>query len=494
MANEQSTVFYSWQSDLPNNTNRGFIQQALEKAAKTIRNDDSIQAGPIIDRDTSGVPGSPDIAKTIFGKIDQAQVFVCDISIINQDAIRQVNARPTPNPNVLLELGYALKALGDDRIIMLLNNAYGDIKLLPFDLRMRRAITYHIPEDANERGPERNRLAVILTDALRTILKDLDKPLPGESIEPLSLCERVQEALEKAQPNQGGLVRQYMTELANKIDEMNPKFIYGDSVHCSEQLIEAVNASNGLVTEFALLAESIAMMNATAAAKAMYKGFENILNLYTFSLASISGQHYPFEHDLAKFLGHELFVIFFSYLLREERWELITEILDEDLYARKKDFEHPSIVSFSNLSDTVVLLYERKELLGIKQISLHADLLKDRHTQGELAKLIPMEQFIEADYFLFLRAQVQAATPNEWPVWMPWSSLYMHQVPRFIQEAKRIKNVQRLLQPLGAQDIQTLRIRLIECAKSLEKGWGYRPFRFWNNIMVDFDFSTIGSQ
>jgi hypothetical protein len=31
--------FYSWQFDLPNSTNRGFIQAALEKAAKAIAND-----------------------------------------------------------------------------------------------------------------------------------------------------------------------------------------------------------------------------------------------------------------------------------------------------------------------------------------------------------------------------------------------------------------------------------------------------------------------
>ena len=32
-----SIIFYSWQSDLPNSTNRGFIQAALEQAAKDHR-------------------------------------------------------------------------------------------------------------------------------------------------------------------------------------------------------------------------------------------------------------------------------------------------------------------------------------------------------------------------------------------------------------------------------------------------------------------------
>ena len=47
-------VFYSWQSDLPNRTNRSFIQQALENIAKSIRADDSIDVEPVIDRDTQG--------------------------------------------------------------------------------------------------------------------------------------------------------------------------------------------------------------------------------------------------------------------------------------------------------------------------------------------------------------------------------------------------------------------------------------------------------
>jgi len=42
-------VFYSWQTDLPNSTNRGFIQTALEKAAKSIRDDESIVIEPVID-------------------------------------------------------------------------------------------------------------------------------------------------------------------------------------------------------------------------------------------------------------------------------------------------------------------------------------------------------------------------------------------------------------------------------------------------------------
>src|SRR6185503_1535671 len=102
---------------------------------------------PVIDRDTVGVPGSPDIATTILQKIEKAAVFVCDVSFINQGT----DARQTPNPNVLLELGYALKALGPNRVVMVLNTNFGGPELLPFDLRMRRAVTYDMAEQSDDR-------------------------------------------------------------------------------------------------------------------------------------------------------------------------------------------------------------------------------------------------------------------------------------------------------------------------------------------------------
>ncbi len=163
-------VFYSWQSDLPNTTNRGFIEKALENAAKSIRADDSIKVEPVIDRDTAGVPGSPDIAKTIFDKIEQSHVFVCDVSIINKSS----KFRKAPNPNVLLELGYAIKTLGEQRILMVMNSAFGPPELLPFDLNKKRVIPYCMPQQCQDRAPERKSLQSKLENALRAILIKLE--------------------------------------------------------------------------------------------------------------------------------------------------------------------------------------------------------------------------------------------------------------------------------------------------------------------------------
>lgn len=111
------------------------------------------------DRDTMGLMGSPDITESIFGKIDKSVMFVCDISIINPES----EGKKTPNPNVLIELGYAVNKLGWDRIICLFDVNSGNIEDLPFDLRQKR-ITPFNPEASNEKRRIADILAINIKD------------------------------------------------------------------------------------------------------------------------------------------------------------------------------------------------------------------------------------------------------------------------------------------------------------------------------------------
>ncbi len=136
-AKAPATVFYSWQTDLPHSTNRNLIETALERAVKVIRTDGSLAVEPRVDQGTQGIPGAPDIAHTIFEKIEKASAFVADLTIINPGAVGRV----TPNPNVLIEFGYALHALKKEAVVLVMNTINGPVESLPFDLRGRRVLT-----------------------------------------------------------------------------------------------------------------------------------------------------------------------------------------------------------------------------------------------------------------------------------------------------------------------------------------------------------------
>ncbi len=161
-------VFWSWQSDTPGNNNHFFVRDALTEALKRVAADLNLDEAnrPEIDHDTKDEPGLVSIVDTIFGKIDKAAVFVADLTYVGNTE----REKKIPNPNVMIELGYALKAVGPEHIILVANEAYGGRpEDLPFDLRHRRApITYNLPPSSSGKERERVRANLVgkLADAL----------------------------------------------------------------------------------------------------------------------------------------------------------------------------------------------------------------------------------------------------------------------------------------------------------------------------------------
>jgi hypothetical protein len=171
------TIFYSWQSQLPAKENRNFIEGALERAAKTIRNDSTVEALPEVDQGAANVPGAPNIADAILAKIDSARAVAFDVTLVPPG--NGPFARPTPNANVLVELGYAVRAIGYERIVLVMNTAYGGPEGLPFDLRQRHVVTYALPEGSADKGDVRTALVSRLESKIRDVLRVALPVAPG---------------------------------------------------------------------------------------------------------------------------------------------------------------------------------------------------------------------------------------------------------------------------------------------------------------------------
>jgi nucleoside 2-deoxyribosyltransferase len=129
-------IFYSWQSDSPNNTNRGFIKNALDKAARELSIELLEEAERVeVTQDTQDVPGSPEIVATILRKIREADVFVGDVTLVGATD----TGKKLMSSNVAIELGYAMAKDADGvGLVNVMNEAYGAFAELPFDLRNRR--------------------------------------------------------------------------------------------------------------------------------------------------------------------------------------------------------------------------------------------------------------------------------------------------------------------------------------------------------------------
>jgi hypothetical protein len=467
-------VFYSWQSDLPNACNRGFIQSALENAAAAIKADDTVEIEPVVDRDTQGVPGAPDIASTIFAKITAADVFVADVSIIGR-----ADKRATPNPNVLIELGYALKALGHGRVILVFNRAFGKIEELPFDLKMRRVLAYEMPAENKERAPERKALESQLDAAIRAALGTIRQQLPP-SIPAIS-------AIETQQPNRIIVLRRNLDEIFKKLDQLQPK--KHSEGGTADELIGALDLTQESVAEFSKIAEIVAIMNDTDTALEIHRWFVRYLERYDLP-EGFAGRFSDADFDYFKFLGHELFVTFITFLLRERRWNILDNVLAEPIAVRYLRREHgPGTVDWKFISQHLLSLID--ESSRRRRISLHADLLKERHTTGGLAAIMPMDDFMAADYFLFLVGEISPDTIPFPLEWRPWSALYLKRPPMFFRNAESRRLANKLMELCHVVSFEEFRKRLAERTPLLE-----RLFQsgFWRSPLGAEDIKRFGTR
>jgi hypothetical protein len=187
----QAKIFWSWQSDTPGKTGRFLIREALKAAIDELKQASDIEE-PIrealhLDHDIQEVTGSPDLARTIFNKIEAAEVVVADVTPIGEVFPATSTDKKLINSNVAIELGYALHARTDQNVLLVFNEHYGTHKDLPFDLRHKGgAIVFNLRPDADRKEIEAQRrgLKNRFVGALRPYLikRILQPAIPFEEI------------------------------------------------------------------------------------------------------------------------------------------------------------------------------------------------------------------------------------------------------------------------------------------------------------------------
>lgn len=464
-------VFYSWQSDLPNATNRGFIQDALDKACKQITNNPEIEESPRLDQDTQGLPGAPSIPQAIMEKIDSCQAFVADVSLCYVGP----EDTPAPNPNVVYELGYAVARLGWDRIILVMNTVFGPIEKLPFDLEKRRAIPYVAKEGEKDRSEAKKDIVGRLTSGIEAIARRqpiVPKRTPADT---------AIEAIENQVPARKARIREYWTWLLAELHSIEPDL---RSEPPSDQTLptqvqalkQSIDGSGPISRTWSVVCEAVAFADDSESAEAITRGFEKLLEEYD-TKPGFSGTPYRTWFDFWRFIGHEFFTVWIGCLLKEERWTIIDGVLGKTFYWE----QHRAKTSNGNVLFDEFSVYV--ELFGHhakqnRRLSYHADVLADRYGSQGIGSALSFEEFIDADLFLYLAGELRVPSAVSGKIqWRPWSVLYMKREPRFLIEAASKKSAAELKIALGEQDSEKVRKIMSERIPYLEKLW---PNGLWD--------------
>lgn len=161
---KQYRLFFSWQNDKVEV--KTIISSALKKIAKKLADED-IEL--VIDQDTRDRIGVRNIAIEVLDKISKCDIFVADLTPITTYNSKYSNKPPKliPNSNVMFELGYALRAKGENHVIALASldkSANEHIEYLPFDIN-HMTITLFTDENSLSR----------LGDWIKKIIKHVDE-------------------------------------------------------------------------------------------------------------------------------------------------------------------------------------------------------------------------------------------------------------------------------------------------------------------------------
>ena len=184
-------LFWSWQSETPQRIGRILVRDALREAIEqlkiTAEIDEPERDAPMIDHDPERTSGGVGPVRAILKGIDAADVFVADVTAIGKvgsgaDIQAENVGHRLVNSNVAMELGYALRALSELKLIVVFNAHYGWQDELPFDIRGREdAIPFTLAPNAGrpEIELERTKLSARLVSAIDRCIQE---PVPGPEL------------------------------------------------------------------------------------------------------------------------------------------------------------------------------------------------------------------------------------------------------------------------------------------------------------------------
>jgi hypothetical protein len=313
------------------------------------------------------------------------------------------------------------------------------------------------------------------------VLSEIEREAAAK-VEPARAEELIQ-AMRGKRDDRVFTARTYLDDFYSRLFSLAPR----TSPTTDEELVRALDGTLPLVAEFARVASAIAALDDRTVATAAYRYFGRVLTKYDAPYG-VSSSYRESDFDFYRFLGHELFVIFIAPLLHERNLDFVKNLLDQDLEANARLSQtRRRTAPYHALSEWVRLFTVRKQRLQL--ISAHGTLLEARHSSATLEIHSPFDQFMGADYFLFLHSE---SAPKDGRVvnWFPPTAVYLSRTCTFLERLHRKDFAADVASVIGLPGIEDLRTLVRASAETLARAFG----GFWDAFAEAHDTSIIGSR
>lgn len=174
---QKYTIFYSWQNDTDGD--RQYVRNVLQNSVDALMKE--LEVDIQIDSDSRDEDGEKSIDVAILKKIANCDFFVCDVTPVEKLHPSDEVYKEMPNPNVMLELGFAIGNIGWERCILVWNTLRGAQQNAPFDIRNHITTGYEFSKEMSKE--ELNNKGLRLKSVLKGKIERYDEILAKQQLD-----------------------------------------------------------------------------------------------------------------------------------------------------------------------------------------------------------------------------------------------------------------------------------------------------------------------
>jgi hypothetical protein len=232
-----------------------------------------------------------------------------------------------------------------------------------------------------------------------------------------SKARRARDLIHTAAANAVPALEDYFEAFAEGLE--NFRISAGQKPHEFDELVvKSIDAELPYRNEFIAVTRAVARFWNPQYIDNIHRFFERVA-IYQFRSIKMTSYR-DWDFDNFRFIVHELFLYALAILLREQRFVEAGDWLDRNYYLGEvtPNAKEP-MADFTVFNEYLNSLEHRNQRLGLRRLSLHADLIQQRsHASG-----MPFEDIMQADFVLFLRQHLRGQSGMRH--WSPVTLLYV---------------------------------------------------------------------
>lgn len=290
----------------------------------------------------------------------------------------------------------------------------------------------------------------------------------GANLGTSAACRRAVEAIKNQKTSAMGALEEYFDIFRENLERFRLPLDFDD-----DALVQNIESFIAARNEFLGVMQVICTYGSDGEyGKKLHRFFERLLAYYSHPPSVRSWNET--DYDNFKFIIHELYLYALAIALKRERFDIAELLFDTYYVPKNSDIGHDVLVGHQVFRQYLETLEGRNRRLGLRKLSLHAMMLKDRVAGSGL----DLNDLMQADFVAFIRSELHE---DEYHRWWPETLIYIDRFGGALEifarsaSSRYLPNIFRILGVTGLSEIDDLLAKYDKRERELPR-WEFNTF------------------